>query len=121
MAVFVSVENQNDFDAIIYTYGGGRWTRLGQVETGSTLVLPFSWDRPEVRFVIELVGNDEITSRQPEGDARRTFAADVHGTVPCHLTAPIAVESGLTLALTVVPELSRNAGGSRCQPRRSGG
>ncbi len=119
MAVFASVENQNEFDAMIYTYRGGNWTRIGLVETNSTRLLPFTWERDEVRFVIELLGNDEITDLAPDQDARKTFAADVFGNVPCHLTGRNEVEPDIILVLVVPTELQRNAGGSRCQRRRS--
>lgn len=118
VALFAEIDNRNDFAAEIYAYRNGRWTRLGTVPADSTRTLTFLWDRPEVQFVIELVGNDAITNRSPDTDARKTFAADVFGTVPCHLTSAQRVEPGLTLTLTVPPELKRNAGGSRCQRRR---
>ncbi len=117
MVVFVSVENQNEFDTMIYTYRSGTWTRIGLVEADSTRLLPFAWERKEVRFVIELLGNDEITDRAPDVDARKTFAADVFGNVPCHLTGRNEVEPDIVLVLVVGKELQRNAGGSRCQPR----
>ena len=119
MAVFASVENQNEFDAMIYAYRSGNWTRIGLVEANSTRLLSFAWERNEVRFVIELLGNDEITDRAPEVDARKTFAADVFGNVPCHLTGRNEVEPDIILVLVVSQDLRRNAGGSRCQPRRS--
>ncbi len=118
MAVFASVENQNEFDVMIYAYRSGNWTRIGLVEAESTRLLPFAWERKEVRFVIELLGNDDITDLPPEEDARKTFAADVFGNVPCHLTARNEVEPGIVLVLVVGKELRRHAGGSRCQPRR---
>ncbi|MCH8936780.1 MAG: hypothetical protein IIB90_13730 [Gemmatimonadetes bacterium] len=118
MAVFVSVENQSVFDAMIYAYRSGNWTRIGLVEAESTRLLPFEWERKEVRFVIELLGNDEITDFAPEVDARKTFAADGFGNVPCHLTARNEVEPDIILVLVVGKGLRRNAGGSRCQPRR---
>ncbi|MCZ6915508.1 MAG: hypothetical protein O7I93_01920 [Gemmatimonadetes bacterium] len=113
------VENQNDFPAVIYAYRGGRWTRLGLVEADRTRRLRFTWDRAEVRFVIELQGNDDLTDIRAEEDMRKTFAADVHGTVPCHLTARTAVEANLTLMLTVDRGLAKNRGAGRCQ-RRAG-
>ena len=118
MAVFASVENQNVFDAMIYAYRSGNWTRIGLVEAGSTRLLPFEWERKEVRFVIELLGDEGITDFAPEVDARKTFAADGFGNVPCHLTARNEVEPDIILVLVVGKELLRNAGGSRCQPRR---
>ncbi|MCH7474389.1 MAG: hypothetical protein IIA27_06925 [Gemmatimonadetes bacterium] len=118
MAVFVSVENQSEFDAMIYAYWSGNWTRIGLVEADGTRLLPFAWGRKEVRFVIELLGNDEITDLAPDVDGRKTFAADVFGNVPCHLTARNEVEPNIILVLVVGKELRRNAGGSRCQPRR---
>ncbi len=119
MAVFASVENQNEFDAMIYAYRSGNWTRIGLVEANSTRLLPFTWERKEVRFVIELLGNDEITDLAPDVDARKTFAADVFGTAPCHLTGRNEVEPDIVHVLVVGSDLRRNAGGSRCQPRRS--
>ncbi len=119
VAVFASVENQNGFDAMIYTYRSGDWTRIGLVEANSTRLLPFAWNRKEVRFVIELLGNDDITDRAPDEDARKVFAADVFGNVPCHLTGRNEVEPDIILVLVVGKELQRNAGRSRCQPRRS--
>ncbi len=118
MAIFASVENQNEFDAMIYTYRSGNWTRIGLVEANSTRLLPFAWERNEVRFVIELLGNDDITDLAPDVDARKVFAADVFGNVPCHLTGRNEVEPDIILVLVVVKELRRSAGGSRCQPRR---
>lgn len=118
VGLFARVENLNDYAAEIFAYRNGRWTQLGVVQPGETKTLTFLWDRPEVQFVIELQGNDAITNRQPETDARKTFAADVFGSVPCHLTSAQPVEPGLTLTLQIPPELARNAGGSRCQPRR---
>lgn len=119
MAVFASVENQNEFDAMIYTYRSGNWTRIGLVEANSTRLLPFAWERKEVRFVIELLGNDEITDLAPDVDARKVFAADVFGNVPCHLTGRNEVEPDIILVLVIGKDLRRSAGGSRCQPRRS--
>ena len=119
MAVFASVENQNEFDAMIYAYRSGNWTRIGLVEANSTRLLPFRWSQREVRFVIELLGNDEITDLAPDMDARKVFAADVFGNVPCHLTGRNEVEPDIILVLVIGEELQRNAGGSRCQPRRS--
>ena len=119
MAVFASVENQNDFDAMIYTYRSGNWARIGLVEANSTRLLPFTWARKEVRFVIELLGNDEITDLAPDADARKVFAADVFGNVPCHLTGRNQVEPDIILVLVIGKDLWRNAGGSRCQRRRS--
>lgn len=116
--LFAQVENQNEFTAHVFAYRTGRWTELGFVEPGQTKLFPFEWDRPEVRFVIELVGNDAVTDLGPEQDARKTFAADVRGTVPCHLTASNRIEPNLVLVLDVQPELRLNAGGSRCEPRR---
>ena len=118
MALFASVENQNEFDAMIYAYRGGRWTRVGLVEPNSTRLLPFRWDQSDVRFVIELLGNDDVTDRAPDEDARKVFAADVRGSAPCHLTGRMRVEPDLILVLVVGPEVDRNAGRSRCQPRR---
>jgi hypothetical protein len=118
MVVYANVENQNEFPAVIFAYRGGQWTQLGLVEPGRTKILPFTWNRPEVRFVIELVGNDDIAGLSPEDDGRKVFAGDVHGSVPCHLTGPSAVEHNLSLILIVEPDIKRNAGGSRCQPRR---
>ena len=120
MNVSALVENQNEFDAVIYAYRSGRWTRLGDVMAGGTRRLPFTWDRPEVRFVIELLHNDVRTDVAADEDMRKTFAADVHGTIPCHLTATTAVEPNLTLMLMVKPALAKNQGGGRCQ-RRAGG
>ena len=118
VTLFAQVENRNEFDADIFAYRSGRWTRLGVVRAGATTVLPFRWDRPEVQFVIELLGNDAITNWRPEDDGRKTFAADAFGSVPCHLTSAQEAEPGLTVTLVVPPELERNAGGSRCQRRR---
>ena len=118
MAVFVSVENQSEFDAMIYAYWSGNWTRIGLVEADGTRLLPFEWGRKEVRFVIELLGDEGITDFAPEVDARKTFAADGFGNVPCHLTARNEVEPDIILVLVVGKGLGRNAGGSRCQPRR---
>lgn len=118
MAVFASVENQNDFDAMIYTYRSGNWARIGLVEANSTRLLPFAWERKEVRFVIELLGNDDITDLAPDVDARKVFAADVFGNVPCHLTGRNQVEPDIILVLVIGKDLRRNAGGSRCQRRR---
>ena len=118
-AVFASVENQNVFDAMIYAYRSGNWTRIGLVEANSTRLLSFAWERKEVRFVIELLGNDEITDLAPDVDARKIFAADVFGNVPCHLTGRNDIEPEIILVLVVSKDLRRNAGGSRCQPRRS--
>ena len=66
MAVFVSVENQSEFDAMIYAYWSGNWTRMGLVEADGTRLLPFEWGRKEVRFVIELLGDEGITDFAPE-------------------------------------------------------
>ena len=118
MVVFANVENQSEFDAMIYAYRSGNWTPIGLVEAGGTRLFPFTWERREVRFVIELVDNDETTDRDPEWDARKIFAADVFGNVPCHLTGRNVVEPDIVLVLVVGKDLQRNAGGSRCQPRR---
>jgi len=117
MTVFANVENQSEFDAMIYAYRSGKWTRIGLVEADSTRLLQFTWDRKEVRFVIELIGNNETTDLEANVDARKTFAADVFGNVPCHLTAPNEIEPNIILVLVVGRDLQRNAGGSRCQPR----
>ncbi len=119
MNVSALVENQNDFNAVIYAYRSGRWTRLGVVVAGGTRRLRFTWDKPEIRFVIELLDNDAVTDVTPDEDMRKTFAADVHGTIPCHLTPTTAVEPDLTLMLTVQPALAKNRGRGRCQ-RRAG-
>ena len=118
MVVFANVENQSDFDAMIYAYWSGNWTPIGLVEAGGTRLWPFTWERKEVRFVIELVGNDRTTDLEPDADARKTFSAVVFGNVPCHLTGRNAVEPDIVLVLVVGKDLQRNAGGSRCQPRR---
>ncbi len=115
---FVNVASQSAFDAMIYAYRSGNWTEIGLVPAGSTRLLRFEWERKEVRFVIELLGNDEITDLPPEGDLRKTFAADTFGNVPCHLTGRNEVEPDLILVLVIGKDLQRNAGGSRCQPRR---
>lgn len=119
MVVITSVENQNEFDAMIYAYWSGKWTHIGLVEAYSTRLLPFAWERKEVRFVIELLGNEDITDLAPDVDARKVFAADVFGNVPCHLSGRNEVERDIILILVVGKDLRRNAGGSRCQPRRS--
>ncbi len=116
---FVNVASQSAFDAMIYAYRNGNWTPIGLVPAGATRLLRFEWERKEVRFVIELLGNDEITDLAPDQDARKTFAADVFGNVPCHLTGRNEVEPDIILVLVVPTELQRNAGGSRCQRRRS--
>jgi len=118
MVVFANVENQSEFDAMIYAYRSGNWTPIGLVEADSTRLLRFAWERTEVRFVIELRDNDDTTDRDPETDARKIFAADVFGNVPCHLTGRNEVEPDVVLVLVVGKDLQRNAGGSRCQPRR---
>jgi hypothetical protein len=117
MNLSVEVDNQNDFAAVLYAYRSGRWTRLGLVVAGGSRRLRFTWDRPEVRFVIELLNNDDVTDTPPEEDMRKTFAADVHGTIACHLTPTVAVEPNLTLMLTVEPALAKNRGRGRCQRR----
>lgn len=117
MVLSAQVTNQNDYAAVIYAYYHGRWTRLGLVVAGGSRELRFPWDRPEIRFVIELLGNDEVTDTPPEEDMRKTFAADVHGTVACHLTPTTAVEPNLTLMLTVEASLAKNRGRGRCQRR----
>ena len=118
MVAFVNVASQSEFDAMIYAYRSGSWTPIGLVDAGSTRLLQFEWERKEVRFVIELLGNDVTTDIEPDVDARKTFAADVFGNVPCHLTGQNEVEPDIILVLVVGKELRRNAGGSRCQPRR---
>ena len=115
---FVNVASQSAFDAMIYAYRNGNWTEIGLVPAGSTRLLRFEWERKEVRFVIELLANNEITNLRPDGDLRKTFAADVFGNVPCHLTGRNDVEPDLILVLVIGKDLERNAGGSRCQPRR---
>ncbi len=119
MVVFANVENQSEFDAMIYAYRSGNWTAIGLVEADSTRLLRFAWERTEVRFVIELLGNEDITDLAPDVDARKTFAADVFGNVPCHLSGRNDVKPDIILVLVVGKELQRNRGGSRCQPRRS--
>ena len=118
MVVFANVENQSEFDAMIYAYRSGNWTPIGLVEADSTRLLRFAWERTEVRFVIELRDNDDTTDRDPETDARKIFAADVFGNVPCHLTGRNQVEPDIILVLVIGKDLRRNAGGSRCQRRR---
>ena len=115
--LYAQVENQNEFNATIFAYWNGIWDEIGRVESGRTIVLPFRWNRTQVRFVIVLEGNDERTGAGTEDYRRVASAADAQESIPCHLSAPNDVEPELTLMLVVNPELVKNRGGSRCHGR----
>lgn len=111
----VRVENQNDFSAEIFAYRNRQRTRLGIVESGRTLILPFTWNASDLQFIIDLIGAEGSMSALPEPERRNAFAADAAGdTVPCILTERYDVEANLMLNLTIPTGLEREPGRSRC-------
>ena len=80
--VRVEVENQNYYDATIYTIVSGERQRLGVVTGEQEATFSFPWNGPTARFLIHLVGagtyTTETISVEPGDELKLVVAPDLH-------------------------------------------
>ena len=89
--ISVEVQNQNFYQATVYTYRAGSRIRLGVVEAQGTRSFEFVWITGDLRFLVDFF------------------------TGGCILTQPMAVDRGDDLLLILQPQDFRRASQAGCR------